>query len=192
MALPVLLITLLIASVSFDGLSESFTWLAWIGINPLEFPGRSAVLLPNTLGLIGAWALVTLAILAATRLGRLPPRVLLSFLPIAAGYHIAHYLIALLTQGQYLIAALNDPLERGWALLGLPEHWVSFGFQSDRAAVWTIWAVQFSLILGAHILAVLLSLRLAPGRRLAHGPLAVLMVGFTSYGLWLLSTPVAG
>ena len=37
-------VALAIASVSFDGLAATFWWLARLGINPLEFPGRSAVL----------------------------------------------------------------------------------------------------------------------------------------------------
>src|SRR5262245_55767184 len=39
-----LFILLALASVSFDGLSKTFWWLGLNGINPLEFPGRSAVL----------------------------------------------------------------------------------------------------------------------------------------------------
>ena len=42
--------------------------------------------------------------------------------------------MALLTDGQYAIAALNDPFGRGWSLLGLPHHWVSFGFLPTAAA----------------------------------------------------------
>ncbi len=148
---------------------------------------------PGTLGLAATWALVAASTLGALRLaGARAGPALLSFLPIATGYHLAHYLVALLTQGQYTLAALNDPFERGWALLGLPEDWVSFGFASDRAAVWAIWGVQFALILGAHLLAVLLSLRLMRGGLAAHLPLAVLMTGYTVLGLWLLSTPAVG
>ena len=44
-------VALVLASVSFDGLADTFWWLACIGVNPLEFPGRSAVVVPNTLGL---------------------------------------------------------------------------------------------------------------------------------------------
>ena len=52
-----------------------------------------------------------------------------------------------------------------------------------------IYAAQFVAVLGAHLLAVLLSLRLAgPGRAVAHLPLTALMVGYTVLGLWLLST----
>lgn len=197
-------VALVLASVSFDGLAETFRWLALLGINPLEFPGRSAVVLPNSLGLVLAWPLTLGLILGAVALGRgltgrTTPfrddagRWLLSFLPIAAGYHAAHYLVALLTDGQYAVAALDDPLGRGWSLLGLPHHWVSFGFLHDRAGVTAIWTAQVALILGAHLLAVLLGLRLAAGQRpLAHLPMTVLMVGYTMLGLWLLAAPTAG
>jgi hypothetical protein len=192
-------VALVLASVSFDGLHETFWWLARIGVNPLEFPGRSAVVVPNTLGLLAAWPLTLGLILGAVALGRaLAGRRgrfwddagpwMLSFLPIAAGYHAAHYLVALLTDGQFAIAALDDPFERGWNLLGLPEHWVSFGFLADRAGAVRVWALQLAMILGAHILAVLLSLRLACGNTLLHLPMTALMVLYTVLGLWLLST----
>jgi hypothetical protein len=199
-------VTLVLASVSFDGLADTFWWLGRIGVNPLEFPGRSAVTLQNTLGLLGAWLMTAGLILGAVALGRrlagrrMPfwPEAgpwLLSFLPIAAGYHAAHYLVALLTGGQYAIAALNDPLGRGWSLLGLPHHWVSFAFLNDRDAVTAIWNAQFGLILGAHVLAVLLAVRLAgrdgPASRLLHLPMTGLMVLYTVFGLWLLSTATA-
>ncbi len=191
-------VALVLASVSFDGLSETFRWLAFLGINPLAFPGRSAVVLPNTLGLLAAWPVTLGLILGAVALGRaLAGRRgrfwddagpwMLSFLPIAAGYHAAHYLVALLTDGQYAVAALNDPFGRGWSLLGLPPHWVSFGFLADRGGVAAIWAAQVGLILGAHVLAVLLGLRLAGGSGLLHAPMTVLMVLYTVFGLWLLS-----
>jgi hypothetical protein len=189
-------VTLVLASVSFDGLSDTFRWLALIGVNPLEFPGRSAVVGANTAGLVGAWALTAGVILGAIALGnrlggayRAGPAIL-SFLPIAAGYHAAHYLVSLLGNGQYAVAALNDPLGRGWRLVGLPDHGVSFAFLTDRAAVTAIWNAQFALILGAHVLAVLLSIRLAPGAPArAHLPMTALMVLYTVFGLWLLSAP---
>ncbi len=197
-------VALILASVSFDGLHDTFWWLARIGVNPLEFPGRSAVAGVNTAGLLLAWPLTAGLILAAIALGRrLAGRRapfwddagpwFLSFLPIAAGYHAAHYLVALLTDGQYAIAALNDPLGRGWSLFGLPHHWVSFGFLGDRGGVTAIWNAQFALILGAHLLAVLLGFRLAARQGLAgfraHLPMTVLMVLYTVLGLWLLAAP---
>jgi hypothetical protein len=191
-------VTLVLASVGFDGLSATFWWLARLGLNPLEFPGRSAVVAANTAGLLAAWAVTSATILGAIALGRrlaghgglTTGPLMLSFLPIAAGYHAAHYLTALLTDGQYAVVALGDPLGRGWNPFGLPHHWVSFAFLSDRAGATAIWNAQFALILGAHLLAVVLSLRLTAGDRpIAHLPLTALMVLYTVFGLWLLSTP---
>jgi hypothetical protein len=196
-------VALVLASVSFDGLAATFRWLAFVDVNPLEFPGRSAVMLPNTLGLLAAWPLTFGLILAAIALGRrLAGRRgplwddagpwFLSFLPIAAGYHAAHYLVALLTDGQYLVAALNHPLGSGASLLGLPHHWVSFGFLADPAGVSAVWIAQVALILGAHMLAVILALRLAAGDRpVAHLSMTALMVLYTVFGLWLLSAATA-
>lgn len=198
-------VTLILASVSFDGLSETFWWLARIGVNPLEFPGRSAVVAVNSAGLVAAWALVTALILGAARAslprgvapGATAAPLMLSFLPIAAGYHVAHYLVALLTDGQYALVALGDPFARGWSLFGLSDHWVSFGFLATRAGVQAVWTAQFAVILGAHLLAVLLGLTLSarvPGGRSpgAHLPITALMVGYTVFGLWLLSAPASG
>src|SRR5690606_24663490 len=47
-------VIVILACGSFDGLNKTFWWFARIGVNPLEFPGRSAVVWSTTLGLIGA------------------------------------------------------------------------------------------------------------------------------------------
>ncbi len=194
-------VTLVLASVSFDGLSETFWWLARLGINPLEFPGRSAVYAVNSAALVLFWAFSAALILGAIRAGLPKDRfaeavgpLMLSFLPIAAGYHVAHYLVALLTNGQYAVAALNDPFGTGAAYLGLPDHWVSFGFLAERHGVQAIWFAQFAVILAAHLLAVLLSFRLSDridgaATVRAHLPMTLLMVAYTVFGLWLLSAP---
>lgn len=191
-------VTLALAGLTFDGLVGTFWWLALIGQNPLEFEGRSAVMGVNTAGLLAVWALTAVAILGAIRLGgalsgRAVPvgPVMLSFLAIAAGYHGAHYLVTLLTTGQYTLAALNDPLFRGDAILGLPPFYVGFGFLADPAAMTAVWNAQFAAILLAHVLAVILALHLAGRdvRAVAHLPLTVLMTGYTVLGLWLLASP---
>lgn len=198
----ILFLTLALAALSFDGLMETFFWLALIGENPLEFTGRSAVQGVNTLGLLATWALTAAAILGALALGRrLAGRqrafwaeagpAMLAFLAIAAGYHAAHYLMTLLISGQYTLSALNDPFFRGDALLGLEPFYVSTGFLSDRNFMTALWTSQFALILGAHLLALLLALHLS-GRKTpahAHLPMTALMVGYTVLGLWLLSSP---
>ena len=160
----------------------------------------------NSAGLLGMWALMAALIrLAAAPIRRaahgdgraLYGALCLSLLPIAAGYHIAHYLSALLTDGQYALAALSDPLDRGDDFLGLGTHSVGFGFLADRAAVWRLWAVQFAVILAAHLIAVLLVERIVrdTGRVVpvpAQIPTILLMVLYTCFGLWLLSAPAIG
>ena len=56
-----------LATGSFDGLNETFWWLALIGVNPLEFPGRSAVAGPTLAG-IAAAAILLCAVFAQLRL----------------------------------------------------------------------------------------------------------------------------
>ncbi|MFN4154245.1 MAG: hypothetical protein ACK4HF_06290 [Paracoccaceae bacterium] len=193
-------ITLALSALTFDGLMETFWWHWLIGENPLEPTGRSAVMGVNTAGLLTVWALTMLAIWAVVRLGRAiggarfaSGPVMLSFLAIAAGYHAAHYLVTLLTAGQYTLAALNDPWFRGDAYLGLPPFYVSFGFLTDHSIMPMIYAAQFAAVLGAHLLAVLLSMRLVGDiRAMAHLPMTALMVGYTILGLWLLSTARTG
>lgn len=193
-------VTLALSALTFDGLMETFWWHGIIGENPLEPTGRSAVMVENTLGLLAVWGVTVGAIWAMLRAGQAVDGqrfatgpVMLSFLAIAAGYHAAHYLVTLLTAGQYTLAALNDPLFRGDAFLGLPPFYVSFGFLTDQTIMPLIYAAQFAAILGAHLLAVLLTLRMVgPTRVLAHVPMTVLMVGYTVLGLWLLSTARTG
>jgi hypothetical protein len=192
-------VTLALAVLTFDGLSETFWWLALIGQNPLEFTGRSAVVWVNSAGLVSVWALTAVLILGALKVsnwiggvGFSAGPVMLSFLAIAAGYHAAHHLVTLLTTGQYTLAALDDPLFRGDSLLGLPFVYVSFGFLTDGTSMSMIYAAQFAAILGAHVLAVVLTLKLASrnGAVLvsAHLPMTALMIAYTVLGLWLLST----
>lgn len=190
-------VTVALGALSFEGLSETFFWLGLIGENPLEFTGRSAVMGVNTLGLVAAWIATAAGLWAVLALGRhwggqrfAAGPVMLSFLAIAAGYHTAHFFVTLLTSAQYTLSALNDPLFRGDALLGLPPFYISLGFLSDPLLMSALYAVQFAAILGAHLLAVVLALKLVGphARALAHLPMTVLMVGYTVFGLWLLST----
>ena len=82
----------------------------------------------------------------------------------------------------------------GESWLGLPPYFVSFGFLTDPRVMPVIYAVQFVAILGAHLLAVLLGLKLAGqgARPAAHLPMTVVMVAYTVLGLWLLSTARTG
>jgi hypothetical protein len=203
-------IVVVLAGVSFDGLSRTFTWLALVGENPLDYPGRSALILRNTGGLLGLAAALALAYLAAAgasaRLSApaapIAPLVrlwALSLVPIACGYHFAHYLPALLVDAQWALRAASDPFGRGWDLWGTRDLPVQAAFLADPGRAWAVWRLQVALIVGAHVAGLTVAHALAhaagiTGRRGALGqlPLATLMVAYTMLGLWLLSTPAVG
>jgi hypothetical protein len=212
-ALPVsgmLLVLLTLATVSFDGLNKTFWWLDLGGINPLEFPGRTAVMSRNSVGLVGMWAALGIAYGLAIALGcRLAAgRVtvkealgafVLSILPISIGYHFAHYLTAFMVNGQYALLAFSDPFALGWDLLGTGGRQVTASFLSNYDSVSIIWKLQAAGVVAGHVLAVSLAHLIAVERfgstRAALAsqlPLAVLMVGYTLFGLWLLAAPTAG
>lgn len=203
-------VLLALATVSFDGLSRTFRWLALIGVNPLDFPGRSAVMTANTLGLLGLVAVLLAGYGAAVWLGhRLAGRpgplteslgaYALAIVPLALGYHLAHYLTAFLVDGQYALIAFSDPFGRGWDLFRLGHVHVTTSFLNQAGPVRLIWLSQLACIVAAHVLAValahLIALRRLAGRRealLSQLPLTLLMVAYTLFGLWLLSTASAG
>ena len=202
-------VLLVLSSVSFDGLSRTFRWLDLLGANPLAYPGRTALMAPNTLGLLGLFlglvlaygvAVRLLALLAGIRLplARLLALFALPLVPIACGYHFAHYLPVFLVDVQYAMRAASDPIGRGWDLLGTRDLSVVTSFLSDPERVYAIWHSQVAIIVVAHVAGVIvahaLALRLADRAPAAVSqlPMLVLMIGYTTLGLWLLSTPARG
>jgi hypothetical protein len=206
----VLFILVTLASVSFDGLSRTFTWMGWLGVNPLEFPGRSAVLWRNSAGLISSilalGALYALAIELGPRRTRLIAsrrsalgRFVLTLVPISIAYHLAHYLPSLIVGFPSAILALADPFGFGWSLIpqGVVHESSSMGLGHDMVVL--IYRVQTAIIVIGHIVATLTAHLVAhtetDDRRkavISEIPLAFLMVGYTLFGLWLLSTPQIG
>ncbi|MGI9418338.1 MAG: hypothetical protein ACR2RA_10930 [Geminicoccaceae bacterium] len=197
----------LLAVGSFDGLNETFWWLARIGVNPLAFPGRSAVIWPTLLGLIGAIAglvamfalAVQLGLMAAgadERFSRVFDRLAYSLLPIAFAYHIAHYLPTFLVNIQHTVAAISDPFAGGADLLGIQPFYVTTGFFNHIDTVRLIWLTQAGVVVIGHVWSVLLAHRIAldlftDHRRAAVAtlPLSLFMIAYTMLGLWLLATP---
>jgi hypothetical protein len=198
-----------LSSVSFDGLSRTFWWLDLAGLNPLEYPGRSAVLGFNTIGLLAVWLAVAGAYLGAIRLGaainpdwrpaRAAGLLVISIIPIALAYHFAHYLTILMMELQYVVQIYSDPFDLGWNLLGLSANFVTASFLNDYHSVSIIWSLQAGAVVLGHLVAVVvahvLSARLGGAKwdvALAQVPLAVLMVLYTLFGLWLLAAPNIG
>jgi hypothetical protein len=164
----------------------------------------------NTAGLILLWVSLAAAFLACLWIGRAlaglrrpfwphAGALVASILPISIGYQFAHYLTALLVNGQYATVALSDPFALGWFASEDRMHRVTTSFLSNRAGVTLIWNLQAAGIVIGHVVAVLaahlITLRLDTAGRatlLSQAPLALLMVAYTLFGLWLLSTPAAG
>jgi hypothetical protein len=212
-ALPrgsVLFVLLTLATVSFDGLNKTFWWLGLGAINPLEYPGRTAVMWRNSLGLLAMWIALMLGYSFSIALGRHLARdstkvstllrvFVLSLFPISIGYHFAHYLTSLLINGQYAVLAISDPFERGWDLLGLGHTEAQLSFLSDYRSVSVIWRLQAAVVVFVHILGVMTAHTIAVERNASSRaamasqlPLAAFMIGYTLFGLWLLAAPAIG
>lgn len=205
-----LFLILVLSSVSFDGLSKTFLWLGFFGINPLEYPGRSALIWLNSIGLLTTFAVMAAVTLSAVALGerlvasrhgfrKASGLLVWSFVPIALAYHASHYVASLLVNGQYAVVAVSDPFALGWDLFGTANHHVEAAIVAGAGGARLIWNVQVAAIVCGHVLAVLaahgLAHRLHPERGAAirsQIPLTVLMLAYTALGLWLLSTPTAG
>jgi len=205
-----LFLLLTLAAVSFDGLNKTFWWLGLNGINPLEFPGRSAVTWINIVGLAMTFMLLSAAYALAVWIGwRLAGHqgsfadhvggFVLSIIPISLAFHMAHYLALLLINGQYVLVAASDPFSQQLDLLGYTDYRVTGSWLTDQHTVALIWKLQAGVIVCGHILAVVLSHALAlqryghtRGAVISQTPLTVVMVVYTWFGLWLLATPVAG
>ncbi|WFP63418.1 hypothetical protein [Mesorhizobium sp. WSM4904] len=201
---------LALSSVSFDGLSKTFFWLGLFGINPLGFPGRTALIGIGSLGLVLSFVLLAavfaLAIFLGLRLAgdehsfrETAGLLVWSIVPIALAYHIAHYLTVLLVDGQYALVALSDPFALGWNLFGTADWMVEAGVVAGAESAWWLWNLQAGVIIAGHVLAVLVAHGLAwrlhpqPSRAaLSQFPLTLLMIAYTIFGLWLLATPTAG
>jgi len=194
---------LMLAVGSFDGLNETFWWLDRIGINPFLFPGRSALVGSSLLGLLGAIALLFSGFGAALYLGHRLSRDACPYwrsyalfaptvLPIAFGYHLAHYLPAFLVDGQYVALAVVR-------MLGFDGFYVTTSFFYNQTTVKAIWLAQAGAVVLGHMLAITLAhvtaLRHFGNPRqalLSQMPLGVFMVAYTLFGLWLLAAPQAG
>jgi hypothetical protein len=207
--IPIFILVLL-GTGSFDGFNETFVWLDLIGVNPLAFPGRSAVVMPVVGGLIAANLILVSLFMALLFIGdrlvagpgRAGPLLAVfapTILPIALAYHAAHYLPSLLVNGQYVLVALNDPFGSGANWLGLEGFHVTTGFFNHRESMRLIWLSQAAIIVFGHVLAVILAHAHAAQiygdirRAFAAGlPLAMFMILYTWLGLWLLAAPKGG
>jgi hypothetical protein len=200
-------IVTVLATVSFDGISETPAWARVSGasIGLLYALGAvraigyvAAQSLVKTAGLVAAPLAFAALYLATCRLaawldgaetGVVARRFVLTLAPIAIGYHLAHYFSYLIIQGQMIIPLASDPFGFGWDL------WGTRGYRVDIDAVdmRLVWLVAVSGIVLGHAAAVFLAHRAALGasmRFVAQMPLVILMIAYTVSSLWILSQPI--
>jgi hypothetical protein len=180
----------LLGITAFDGVTRAQWWQTGPGRE-----GDIATLAP-TLGLaVTALAVAGLYAGSTTIASRVgyggtdgPTQFAHSIVPIALGYHVAHYFSLLLLDGQLTWILASDPFRTGLDLFG------TAGNRLDLTAVSpdTIAGVQVAAIVLGHVLGVVLAhdraVRLCPPgqARTSQYPLLAVMVMFTVGGLWLL------
>jgi hypothetical protein len=199
------LLCAIIGSTTFDGLTNG---QAWAQLGPRLSDAFSAIgagttastELAGTIGLAISIALVAgiyrcgvsgMARLRRTRDPGLSRRFVHTLVPIAFAYAMAHYFSLLIYQGQALGYLASDPLGDGANLLGTAHWTINYALMSTAA----VWYVQTALLIGGHAAGLTLAhdraltsyADRATATRSQYWMLAV-MVGYTSLGLWLLST----
>ncbi|MYA96851.1 MAG: hypothetical protein F4X91_10645 [Nitrospinae bacterium] len=204
----VVLLVLMLATVSFDGFTETPLWhLIRAGIyEGVVWVGRDALLLADTMALIAAPALflgvyylfcMLMRAMSGSALstGEFARLFVLSLVPIAIGYHVAHYFSFLFIQGQRIIPLLSDPFGVGWNLWGTAAYKVDIGIIGAK----TTWYASIAAIVIGHICAVYLAhvtaLRALENRFAAvrsQYPMLILMVGYTMVSLWIIAQPITG
>jgi hypothetical protein len=195
----------LIGTTSFDGLSRGSLW-AKIGPELGRLGGDLGLATPTanevtgTIGLAFALCLVAavyrVGISGMRRLSRgaegtaLSGRFAHTLVPIAVAYVVAHYFSLVALQGQALASLASDPLGNGANLFGTASLTINYSLLSAA----TVWAVQVVALVAGHVGGLVLAhdralTTFSDHRRAMRSQrfMLVVMVGFTSLGLWLLS-----
>jgi hypothetical protein len=199
-------VLLLLATVLYDGAVSTPEWGKLEGaIAAHVFAlGDFKLVAIRTTGLLAFWLVFcgayvgVSAIMSAVTERRLAPLVIarsfaFTLVPIAIGYHFAHYFTFLLIQGQYIIPLASDPFGFGWNLFGTAGYRVDIAIVDARFA----WSIAVTAILIGHIAAVYLAhvkaMQVLDTRRIAlrsQVPLTALMVIYTFVSLSILAEPI--
>jgi len=198
-------VLLVLASVLYDGLLTTPEWAEAERLMSALLPalGETGPVIVKTVGLAAFWAVFLAAFLAVCAAmsrvaGQRSPRdmaqgFVLTLVPIAIAYHLAHYLAYLLVQGQYVIPLLSDPFGYGWNLFGTAGYRVDIAVVGARFS----WYAAVTSIVVGHIAAVYLAdvraHQILGARRAAlraQLPLTALMVIYTFGSLSILSEPI--
>jgi hypothetical protein len=199
-------VLLLLSTVLYDGLLNTPEWTILenaIGAR-LRGPGEFELIVVRSAGLVAFWLLflgaytLIAAMMSAAATGIRSRREIAqhfasTLIPIAIGYHLAHYFVFLLVQGQYIIPLMSDPFGWGWNLFGTAGYRVDIAVIGARFA----WYTAVAAVVAGHMISVYLAHRVAmrefePHRASlrAQVPLTALMVVFTFISLSILAEPI--
>src|SRR5215218_5939747 len=116
----------------------------------------------------------------------------LSLVPIAIAYHLAHYFSMLMVAGQFIIPLGSDPFGYGWDLFGTMLYLIDIGVVDAKF----IWYLSVIAIVTGHIVAVWVGhvtantmFRDAGLASRSQYPMLVLMIAYTILSLWILAQP---
>ena len=197
---------LLLSTVLYDGLLNTPEWTILenaIGAR-LRGPGEFELIVVRSAGLVAFWLLflgaytLIAAMMSAAAAGirsrqEIAQHFAFTLIPIAIGYHLAHYFVFLLVQGQYIIPLMSDPFGWGWNLFGTAGYRVDIAIIGARFA----WYTAIVSVLVGHMISVYLAHRVAirefePRHATLRSqvPLTALMVAFTFISLSILGEPI--
>lgn len=199
-------VIVMLSTVTFDGLMATPLWQRIESALYVALPvfGDSRLAIINTVGLL-VFCLAFMAVyrfvatLIANASGnRMTPdetgrAFVLTLVPIAIAYLVAHYLSYFLIQGQLLIRLASDPLGFGWNLLGTADFRPDIGIVGARF----VWYTSLVAIVLGHVAAVslahIVALRRFDDRQVAirsQFPMLVLMIAYTMMSLWIIAQPI--
>ena len=197
-----------LASVTYDGLTATEIWTTVVAESYGAVAGAfgpSALDVINTAGLVLMPLLfVAVYMLVVSAIGKLSRdrgdgldvarAFVLSLVPIALAYNLAHFISLLAIQGQNLVPLASDPFGAGWDLFGTVGYRIDTGIIGPQL----VWFVSVAAIVVGHIVSVyvahVIAVRRAADRALAlkgQYPMLALMVFYTATSLWIIAQPIA-
>jgi hypothetical protein len=202
----VVFVIVMLSTVTFDGLMATPLWQRIENglFEGLPILGDSRLTIINSLGLL-SFCTIFIAVyrVVATLVANASQKSMtvdtasrafvLTLVPIAIAYLVAHYSSYFLIQGQLLIRLASDPFGFGWNIFGTAHFRPDIGIVGARF-VW--YTSLFAIVIG-HVAAVslahIIALRNVDDPRLAirsQIPMLMLMVAYTMMSLWIIAQPI--
>ncbi|MEE2885173.1 MAG: hypothetical protein VX701_05715 [Chloroflexota bacterium] len=202
-----------LATVTFDGFSETSAWVSvqlalWPIIDslPREFFSLkiSTSTIVSSIGILFIPAIFALAYIQVCRFmsitsgnqmkhGDVVKSFVFSLVPIALAYNLAHYLSFLLITGQQIVPLISDPFGFGWDIFGTYDYKPNISIIDARFA----WNLSIVAIVTGHVISVCIAHIISLRRTTSHGvavnsqfPMLGLMVFYTAVSLWIIAQPI--